>query len=156
MAKKKNKTPRELKNDRSSLGKRLKRRGILDSIKGIETSELESLWRKYKDRPTIKRVTPVTKLSNYDTVINILDNFVREYEEHFIGWYKDAWRYLPGIKYFWQRLDREKLNADENFIPKEIEMHVFPPSDWIIDDVFHMLPEDMEEYLYKLYDEYMR
>ena len=137
------------------MSKRLKRRGIITSPKGISTDELNNLWDKYQDSPVIEKRKPQPKNTNYEMVKNILDNFVAEYKDYFIGWYRDAWRYLPEIEYFYQRLDKDKLNNDENFIPMEVNIFFLPPSDWSVNEQFQMAPEDIPDYLMKLYDEYI-
>jgi len=146
---------KQLVQNRSAIAKRLKRRGIIESARGIETQELERLWEKYQNAPVIIKRKPTPKLSNFETVKKILDNFVEEFQEYFVGWYRDAWRYVPEIKYFYQRLDKDKINSDKKFSAKEVNVFFQPPSDWSVNDQFQMAPEDVPDYLMKLYDEYI-
>lgn len=146
---------RALNNSRSALAKRLKRRGLVGSIKGLETDYLMDLWERYKDVPPIKPQKMVEKEDNYDVVKRILDNFVASYKEYFIGWYRDAWRYLPELEYFWQRLDVDKLNNDKDFVPTEVVIVFIEPSDWTVNEHFRLPPEEMADYLKELFKKYL-
>lgn len=146
---------KEPSNSRSALTKRLRRRGIIGTVKGVETSYLADLWERYKDMPVIKVNKMVEKDDNYSIVKRILDNFVEEYKDFFIDWYRDAWRYLPEIEYFYQRLDVNKLNTDLQFVPREIHLYTNPPSDWNVNEHFRMPPEEIADYLKELYSDYL-
>lgn len=147
---------KKLSNTRNAVIKRLKRRGIITNPRGISTEELYSLWDKHQFTPTIEAVKKSPLLDNFETVKNILDIFAQEYKDYFIGWYRDAWRYLDDIEHFWRRLDKDKINNDENFVPVEVHVFFFPPSDWNVNEQFHLAPEDIPDYLEKLYDNYIR
>lgn len=149
------KKPKTLSTERSDVAKRLKRRGVISSPKGISTEELIKLWETYKDVPTIKPVKPMPKQDNYTTVLNILNILVADFKDIFVGWFEDAWRYLPEIEYFWQRIDKEAVNNDPNFIPHEIRITRIGVSDWIVDDQFQMAPEDIIDHLKAEFYDYL-
>lgn len=146
---------KETNNSRANLAKRLRRRGLIGSIKGVETEYLEALWERYQNVPTVKVQKMVPKDDNYSIVKRILDNFVEEYKDYFIDWYRDAWRYLPEIEYFYQRLDVNKLNTDLQFVPREVNLFFQPPSDWSVNERYQMAPEDIADYLKELYADYL-
>lgn len=155
LTKEKIKSKRTLSKERSAVAKRLKRRGVITSQKGISTEELLNLWEVYKDIPTLKPVQPQPKQDNYTTALNMLKVFVADFKDVFIGWYEDAWRYLPEIEYFWQRIDKDKINADKNFFPYDIRITRFGDSDYIVDDQFQMPIEDIADHLKFVFYNYL-
>lgn len=140
---------------RANLAKRLKRRGLIGSIKNVETQYLIDLWEHYKDMPTIKPQKMVEKEDNYSVVKRILDSLVEQYKEIFIGWFRDAWRYLPEIEYFYQRIDKNKINNDKFFVPIDVKIQFLEPSGYHVNGNYQMEPWEIPDYLKELYGEYL-
>lgn len=147
---------KKLSMSRQNVAKRLRRKGIITKIKGITTEELIALWEQHKDGPNYGESSYVPPASNFEQVKNILDSLTKEFEEYFIGWYRDAWRYKDEIEFFWQRLDEDKINNDENFVPRIVNIVMIPPSDWIVGEEWNLAPEEIPDYLAELYSEYLR
>lgn len=147
---------------RSAVAKRLRRRGILTSVRGIETEELLNLWETFKDAPVIKK-EPIKRkkdevtqgYANYKQLIRILDRMVASFESEIVGRFTDAWRLVPELTHFKDRIDKEKVEADKAFIPSEIEIIFMPPSDWWVDDVFRMDPLYLIDHLKAKYNKYL-
>lgn len=146
----------EYSKKRQNVARRLKRKGIITNIKGISTDELNRLWEQHKNGPNYGETVYTPPSSNFEQVKNILDALVADYDEYFIGWYRGARDYRDEIAFFWQRLDEDKINNDENFVPYAVNIVMIPPSDWIVGDEWHLAPEEIPDYLLKLYEKYLR
>lgn len=145
-----------LPDDRKSVGQRLIHRGILKSIKGVPTQELHNLWEKYKYAPPMEDTTPIPEADNYQKLVNMIANLAESFEDFFVGRFHDAWRYLPELKFLWQRIDKEAINSDDNFIPKDVVISEWGTSDWYVDDNFRMMPDEVVPYAKTLWGKYLR
>lgn len=155
---------RQLSMTRSAITKRLRRRGI--EHRGYTLEQLREIDRSNRNAPVVvkedvlyrkrEKFEPAPRPDNFETLKNILNHFATLYEEFFVGVFRDAWKYVPRIREFYTKLDAEKVNSDESFIPREIVISYVPPSDYEIDEEPNLDPRDIVDYLEKLYDKYRR
>lgn len=147
---------------RANLSRRLKRAGLIQTIRGKTTKELENMWSKYeKEQKNEKKETTakiVKQSNNFTKVTQSLEHFTREYEEFFLeemSW-RGAWRYLNELKYFYQRLDENKINSEKDFIVRPLVLIRELPSHWWVNDERDLQPEFMIDYLKVLYQPYLK
>lgn len=144
-----------LSNERSAVAKRLKRRGIISSPRGIETEELVNLWERYKSYPVIVPRTMIPPPTNYEMVVGILDNLVEDFDEFFVGRFREAYKLLPELRDFKNRINPVLINADRNFIPHEITIEPYSDSDWLVDSTLNMYPDEVIDHLKKMFYDYL-
>lgn len=145
-----------LSNKRENVVRRLKRKGLIKSTRGYTTEyllEMESnLFKEY----TVTPVKMNTNGTNYENVVRILKNFAHDFREHFVGWIRDAWIVADELDYFWLRIDEDKINSYELYVPQAIVIEVIPPSDWFIDEQYRLDPLNLPQYLEKKYWRFLK
>lgn len=98
--------------------------------------------------------------SNYEKLMRTIENFIQDYKDKFVGEFKDAYFTYQELLSLLNAFDKDKVNADKNFIPKQIEVNFYGTSDWEIS--LDNLKLDYDDFLdvtikiRNLYDKYLK
>lgn len=100
------------------------------------------------------------KTSNYEKLMRTIENFIQDYKDKFVGEFRDAYFTYQELLSLLNAFDKDKVNEDKNFIPKQIEVNFYGTSDWEIS--LDNLKLDYDEFLdvtmkiRNLYDKYLK
>lgn len=128
---------------------------ILKNTTGLLTAELIELWNRWKNEPVQEEPIEQPEGSNYDKLLRILEATYNKYNDMW-GFANSLQDTIGELKYFWTRIDEEKINADKNFTPTEIKLEIIPPSEMMIDDNEVIEPFLIIDYLEKRYEKYTK
>lgn len=98
--------------------------------------------------------------SNYEKLMRTIENFIQDYNDKFVGEFRDAYFTYQELLSLLNAFDKDKVNEDKNFIPKQIEVNFYGTSDWEIS--LDNLKLDYDDFLdvtikiRNLYDKYLK
>lgn len=98
--------------------------------------------------------------SNYEKLMRTIENFIQDYKDKFVGEFRDAYFTYQEILSLLNAFDKDKVNEDKDFIPKQIEVNFYGTSDWEIS--LDNLKLDYDDFLdvtikiRNLYDKYLK
>lgn len=98
--------------------------------------------------------------SNYEKLMRTIENFIQDYKDKFVGEFRDAYFTYQELLSLLNAFDKDKVNEDKNFIPKQIEVNFYGTSDWEIS--LDNLKLDYDDFLdvtmkiRNLYDKYLK
>lgn len=148
--------------NRDNVRRRLLRRGLINKGDRYSTDYLNLMWkthvmmeeRRSQRERNVSVITP--KSTNYEILERILANTVREYKQVFIGWVRDAWRWLPELERWMDNVDKDKVNNDPNFTPSHINILFVPLSDWEVDGYNDIQPEFVVDWFNTKFAKYLK
>lgn len=98
--------------------------------------------------------------SNYEKLMRTIENFIQDYKDKFVGEFRDAYFTYQELLSLLNAFDKDKVNEDKNFIPKQIEVNFYGTSDWEISlDNIKLDYDDFLDVTIKirnLYDKYLK
>ena len=98
--------------------------------------------------------------SNYEKLMRTIENFIQDYKDKFVGEFRDAYFTYQELISLLNAFDKDKVNEDKDFIPKQIEVNFYGTSDWEIS--LDNLKLDYDDFLdvtikiRNLYDKYLK
>lgn len=98
--------------------------------------------------------------TNYEKLMRTIENFIQDYKDKFVGEFRDAYFTYQELLSLLNAFDKDKVNEDKNFIPKQIEVNFYGTSDWEIS--LDNLKLDYDDFLdvtmkiRNLYDKYLK
>lgn len=119
-------------------------------------------YKDWKDNLTSLTQDDISKYetTNYEKLMRTIENFIQDYKDKFVGEFRDAYFTYQELLSLLNAFDEEKVNADKNFIPKQIEVNFYGTSDWEIS--LDNIKLDYDEFLdvtmkiRNLYDKYLK
>ena len=98
--------------------------------------------------------------TNYEKLMRTIENFIQDYKDKFVGEFRDAYFTYQELLSLLNAFDKDKVNEDKDFIPKQIEVNFYGTSDWEIS--LDNLKLDYDDFLdvtikiRNLYDKYLK
>lgn len=98
--------------------------------------------------------------SNYEKLMRTIENFIQDYKDKFVGEFRDAYFTYQELLSLLNAFDKDKVNEDKDFIPKQIEVNFYGTSDWEIS--LNNIKLDYDDFLdvtikiRNLYDKYLK
>lgn len=92
--------------------------------------------QRVKQQKKIKNQKPIERGDNYTILMNIINGFLEDFYDSFVGIFRGAAEIYSELINLRTMFNPEKVNNDENFIPRPIIVDFLPPSDFeiIVDD----------------------
>lgn len=92
--------------------------------------------QRIKQKKKIKKQKPIERGDNYTILMNIINGFLEDFYDSFVGVFRYASEIYSELVNLRTMFSPEKVNNDENFVPRPIIVDFIPPSDFeiIIDD----------------------
>lgn len=127
------------KNKRKREQKREERQGSKEGKREQKKQQKRQKQYEIKREQQVKREKkqrPIERGDNYTILMNIINGFLEDFFDSFVGVFRDANEIYSELIMLRSMFDPEKVNSDENFIPRPIIVDFIPPSDFeiIIDD----------------------
>nr|DAR89487.1 MAG TPA: hypothetical protein [Caudoviricetes sp.] len=92
--------------------------------------------QRIKQNKKVKKQKPIDRGDNYTILMNIINGFLEDFYDSFVGIFRGAAEIYSELINLKTMFNPEKVNNDNNFIPRPIIVDFLPPSDFeiIIDD----------------------
>lgn len=92
--------------------------------------------QRIKQNKKVKKQKPIDRGDNYTILMNIINGFLEDFYDSFVGIFRGAAEIYSELINLKTMFSPEKVNNDDNFIPRPIIVDFLPPSDFeiIIDD----------------------
>lgn len=163
----KNQRKRELRNKKKQQRKEKQKRLKLeqkDRKKYNKSKDSSSTgnYKEWKDNLTSLTQDDFSsyETSNYEKLMRTIENFIQDYKDKFVGEFRDAYFTYQELLSLLNAFDKDKVNEDKDFIPKQIEVNFYGTSDWEIS--LDNLKLDYDDFLdvtikiRNLYDKYLK
>ena len=92
--------------------------------------------QRIKQNKKVKKQKPIDRGDNYTILMNIINGFLEDFYDSFVGIFRGAAEIYSELINLRTMFSPEKVNNDNNFIPRPIIVDFLPPSDFeiIVDD----------------------
>lgn len=92
--------------------------------------------QRIKQNQKTKKQKPIDRGDNYTILMNIINGFLEDFYDSFVGVFRGAAEIYSELINLRTMFNPEKVNNDDNFIPRPIIVDFLPPSDFeiVIDD----------------------
>lgn len=92
--------------------------------------------KRIKQNKKTKNQKPIDRGDNYTILMNIINGFLEDFYDSFVGIFRGATEIYSELINLRTMFSPEKVNNDDNFIPRPIIVDFLPPSDFeiVIDD----------------------
>lgn len=128
----------------------------------VKDSSSTGNYRDWKENLTSLTQDDYSKYetSNYEKLMRTIENFIQDYKDKFVGEFRDAYFTYQELLSLLNAFDKNKVNEDKDFIPKQIEVNFYGTSDWEISlDNIKLDYDDFLDVTIKirnLYDKYLK